>query len=77
MICHGGTVLNTQKVLLELQSPGMDGKSLKIAVPRVPNASLTTIDLKLNRQTKEIIDIQVKNDVSHLDEQQVTNTNAR
>ena len=41
MICHGGTVLQTQHFLLDLQNSDAEGWSQEIPVRRVPNASLT------------------------------------
>ena len=48
-----------------MQNPGIKIGPM-VTIKRIPNASITTINLKLNRKTLEILNMDIKNDVAHL-----------
>lgn len=64
MISHGGTIRNAVRLLLEMKDPGFEITEDK--VPPISNASLTVIDLALDRHTLKIQKLDIKSDNSHL-----------
>ena len=59
-----GTLLFIQRYLLSLYDKNYDGRSVPFEF--IENASLTVIDLKLDRKSKEILDLKFSNEHDYL-----------
>ena len=59
-----GTLLFIQRYLLSLYDKNYDGRSVPFEF--IENASLTIIDLKLDRKSKEILDLKFSNEHDYL-----------
>ena len=65
VIAHGGTIINTQKVLMRMLDSSVENPVP--LVRHVSNCSLTEFSIKLDGKTKKVTGLDVKNSTAHLD----------